>query len=150
MEHKNHGFQLINCCQRLQFWRTNDRKAVAFSCGPIKLKGILLAIVGNFLQKELWILFAFKTIQFKTIKFSFKLIFEHVKYKIQKSFSLVPSINSSRTDKVLPVTFFASLASLARRSWGVNQWIAMDSPTLSSQSEHAKYSIHCFSIYRNS
>ena len=29
----------------------------------------------------------------------------------------------------------------------VNQWIALDIPILSSESEHAKNSIHCFSIY---
>ena len=29
----------------------------------------------------------------------------------------------------------------------VNQWIALDIPSLSSQSEHVKNTIHCFSIY---
>ena len=38
---------------------------------------IYLARSGKFRQKELWILFVFKTIQFnKTTKFSFKLIYE--------------------------------------------------------------------------
>ena len=43
-------------------------------------EGICIAIVGQFLQKELWILFVFETMAVKkTIKFSFKLIYEHVR-----------------------------------------------------------------------
>ena len=42
-------------------------------------EGICLTLAGNFLQKELWILFVFKIIlQKKIIKFSFKLIYEQV------------------------------------------------------------------------
>ena len=42
-------------------------------------EGVCLAVVGKFLQKELWILFVFKIILWKKIiKFSFKLIYEQV------------------------------------------------------------------------
>ena len=56
-----------------------------------------------------WILFVFETILQKTIKFSFKLIYEHVTQDLiciwkQKTFSPVSSINSSQTVKALPVT----------------------------------------------
>ena len=40
-----------------------------------------------------------------------------------------------------------SLASLIAQSLEVNQWIALDFQSLSSQSEHAKNSIHSFTIY---
>ena len=42
---------------------------------------------------------------------------------------------------------FMSLASLIAQSLEVNQWIALDFQSLSSQSEHAKNSIHSFTIY---
>ena len=32
IEHKNDDFQLIYCCQWFQFWHTNNRLAVMFSC----------------------------------------------------------------------------------------------------------------------
>ena len=42
-------------------------------------EGICLALAGNFLQKELWIIFVFKIIlQKKIIKLSFTLIDEQV------------------------------------------------------------------------
>ena len=42
---------------------------------------------------------------------------------------------------------YMSLASLIAQSLEVNQWIALDFQSLSSQSEHAKNSIHSFTIY---
>ena len=42
---------------------------------------------------------------------------------------------------------YMSLASLIAQSLEVNQWIALDFQSLSSQSERAKNSIHSFSIY---
>ena len=42
---------------------------------------------------------------------------------------------------------YMSLASLIAQSLKVNQWIALDLQSLSSQSEHAKNSIHSFTIY---
>ena len=43
-------------------------------------EGICLDLAGKFLQKELWIIFVFKTIRWK--KNSFKLIYEHVNDKV--------------------------------------------------------------------
>ena len=37
IEHNNDYFKLISWCQRLQFWRGNDRTVVAFFCRQIKL-----------------------------------------------------------------------------------------------------------------
>ena len=42
---------------------------------------------------------------------------------------------------------YMSLASLIAQSLEVNQWIALDFQSLSSQSEHAKNSICSFTIY---
>ena len=42
---------------------------------------------------------------------------------------------------------YMSLASLIAQSLEVNQWIALDFQSLSSQSEHAKNSIRSFTIY---
>ena len=42
------------------------------------LEGICLALPGKLIQKEWWILFVFTVILRKSIKFSFKIIYEHV------------------------------------------------------------------------
>ena len=49
-------------------------------------------------------------------------------------------------EAILLITYM-SLASLIAQSLEVNQWIALDFQSLSSQSERAKNSIHSFSIY---
>ena len=49
-------------------------------------------------------------------------------------------------EAILLITYM-SLASLIAQSLEVNQWIALDFQSLSSQSEHAKNSIHSFTIY---
>ena len=51
IEHKKDYFKLIYFCQRLQFWRGNDRTVVVFSCRQIKLLN-LFSSCGKFLQTE--------------------------------------------------------------------------------------------------
>ena len=51
IEHKKDYFKLIYFCQRLQFWRGNDRTVVVFSCRQIKLLN-LFSTCGKFLQTE--------------------------------------------------------------------------------------------------
>ena len=55
-----------------------NRRPPLFLADNKTFEGICLAPPGKFRQKELWILFVFKTIleKNKTIKFSFKLIYE--------------------------------------------------------------------------
>ena len=55
-----------------------NRRPPLFLADNKTFEGICLALPGKFRQKELWILFVFKTIleKNKTIKFSFKLIYE--------------------------------------------------------------------------
>ena len=52
-EHKNDGFELIYCCQQLQFWGTNVQTAVMFSCQQIKLlKAFVQPLLGNVFKRS--------------------------------------------------------------------------------------------------
>ena len=86
-----------------------------------------------------------KALPVKTSKPNFVTFFRYFRNSSFDYCEISLFVNAENQRAILLVTY-ASLASSRSEELEVNQWIALNIQRLSSQSEHAKITIHCFSI----